>query len=244
MSDGRSLRERLVAGGPATGVLLRMPSEELVEMAAVAGVDFVFLDCEHGPDDVTAIRRHIAAAALFGAQTLVRVGAGDHSLVLRVLDAGAAGIIVPHVDDAETARAWVREARYPPEGERGFALYSRAARYGAITADEHRRASANTLVVVMLESPQAVPKTAAIVGTRGVDGYMIGMSDLRASTGPDDPPVEESVRRIHTAASGGGSVRFDIVNSTDEAGRARADGAQVIVYNTTALLTALFRGLV
>lgn len=240
----RTLRSRILAGERVSGLLLRMPSEEIIEMAACSGVDFIFLDCEHGPDDVIALRQHVAAAALFGVETLVRVGMRDFSLALRALDAGASGIVAPHVDDAAEASEWVRHARYRPEGDRGFALYSRAAGYGSLSAEEHRSASAaGTLVVVMVESPASVRRTADIVGVPGVDAYMIGISDLRASTGPADPPLAEAVARVHAEARRTGSVRIDIVNSATDATRARDEGARVIVYNTTALLADLFRSL-
>ena len=120
-----ALRKRILAGERVCGVLLRMPSEELVEMLAVAGFDFILIDCEHGPADVSALRQHIAAAAMHGADVLVRVGEGEDALILRALDSGAAGVVVPHLDSLEQARDVVAAAHYPPRGRRGFATYGR-----------------------------------------------------------------------------------------------------------------------
>ena len=87
-------------------MLLRVPAEELVEMAAISGFDFVFIDCEHGPADLVEVRRHIALASLHGVPSLVRVGSDEPGLILRVLDAGRAGVIAPHIDTAAGAGRW------------------------------------------------------------------------------------------------------------------------------------------
>ncbi|WP_420099191.1 HpcH/HpaI aldolase family protein [Corynebacterium sp.] len=244
MKLDRTLRSRIAAGEPVSGVLLRIPNEELVEVAACSGVDFILLDCEHGADDAVAVRQHIAAAAIFGVETLVRIGSGDRSLVLRATDAGASGIVVPHVDDTDQAADAVQWARYRPLGDRGFALYSRAASYGTISAAEHiQRTEESMLLFAMIESPTAASRSAEILAVPGVDGYMIGSSDLAASTGPGDPTVAESVRQVTDAGRHRAAVRMDIVNSATQAEAAQADGAQVIVYNTTSLLVDMFRAL-
>lgn len=111
---GASLRARALAGDRLLGVLLRMPNEELVEMAAVAGFDFVLIDCEHGPADVGALRHHIAFAAVHAVPVLVRVGEGEHALILRALDQGAEGVVAPHLDTVADAEAYVRAVHYPP----------------------------------------------------------------------------------------------------------------------------------
>ena len=128
-----SLRSRLDSGERLVGALVRMPAEELVEMLAVAGHDFVVVDCEHGSADLGALRAHVTAAESFGMPVVVRTGADDTPFVLRALDLGAQGVIAPHVDSVDDAVRLVRSVRYPPHGERGFAAYSRAGRYGAAT---------------------------------------------------------------------------------------------------------------
>lgn len=240
----RHLKQKISAGEPVTGVLVRIPSEELVEIAAASGLDFILVDCEHGPDDVVALRQHVASAAIFGVETLVRVGSDDRSLILRALDLGASGIVYPHVDDSDTAAQIVHWSKYRPHGDRGFALYSRAAGYGAVSALEHLdKTESSVILIAMLESPSAAATATEILQVSGIDGYMIGTSDLAASTGPQDPPMSESVAHIHRSGLTTGVTRFDIVNTVEAAADARNDGADVIVYNTTALLRQLFTGL-
>lgn len=239
-----SLRARAQAGEKLIGALLRMPSEELVEMLAVAGFDFVLLDCEHGPADLVALRQHIALAQVHGVPVIVRVGEGDRGQILRVLDQGAQGILAPHLDTTADAEGLVSAAMYPPIGSRGFATYSRAGRFGLVDPAEHRDWwLENTLVLGMIESPRGVANVEAIVAVPRLDGIMVGPADLAASSGPDDIPVAEATTRVHSAVADAGSLRMDIVGTRDAADAAFADGADLVVYNLASSLMAHLRTL-
>jgi len=235
-----SLRERLDTGENLVGALVRMPAEEMVEMLAVAGHDFVLVDCEHGSADLGTLRHHVTAAESFGLSVLVRSGADDPGFVLRALDLGVQGIVAPHIDSTEDASRLVRATRYPPLGDRGFATYSRAGRYGALGAEEHRRRAEEVLVVAMIESPAAVAATAEVTAVPGIDGYLVGTSDLAATRQPDDPSLDDLLRRTHESAAPG-SVRFELAGSADGARAVLADGARVVVHNVTVELMELFR---
>jgi len=134
-----SMKARLVRGEQLLGALLRMPSEELTEMVALSGFDFVLIDCEHGPADLALLRNHIVLAACHDVDVMVRIGSGEPALALRALDQGAIGIVAPHVDTPEQAQALVNSVHYPPLGHRGFATYSRAGQFGLVTPQEHRQ---------------------------------------------------------------------------------------------------------
>ncbi len=234
-----SLKAKITAGQQLLGVLLRVPAEELLEMAAISGFDFVFIDCEHGPAEMVEVRRHIALASLHGVPSLVRVGSDEPGLILRVLDAGAAGVIAPHIDTAAGAQALVESAHYPPLGHRGFATYSRAGRFGSVNPETHRRSAlGNTVVVAMIESPQGVQDAAAIAQTPGIDAVMIGVADLRAALTPADPSFDDAVRQVNDALAASDSARLDIVPGRAAAEAAFADGAQLVVYNLTHALMA------
>lgn len=229
------LKTRLVSGEPLLGVLLRLGNEELVEMVAVSGFDFVLLDAEHGPADVTELRRHLVLAETHGVAVLVRVGGAEPALVLRVLDAGAEGVVAPHVDTPQQATALVEAAHYPPLGSRGFATYGRAGRYGLVSPDDHARAAAErTLVFGMIESPAGVAAAGAIARTPGLDGIMVGTADLRAASTGADPDPAESLAAVHRTLAAAGAYRMDIVTSAAQATASFADGAQLVVYNLTA----------
>lgn len=240
----RSLRTRLQAGENVVGAMVRMPCEDIVEMLGVAGLDFIVIDCEHGPADVLALRQHIALAQLHNLTTLVRTGEHEAGLVLRALDQGADGIVAPHVDTAEEASELVRSAHYPPTGTRGFATYSRVGRFGTVPADTHSHVAAeNTLVIAMLESPRAAEAASEILQIEGIDGYLIGPADLRASTGINDRPAEESVARIHRLGTEAGSWRAEMAEDVEAARASFASGSRLVVYNLTHVLMQVFNDL-
>jgi 4-hydroxy-2-oxoheptanedioate aldolase len=239
------VKRRVRAGETLVGGLLRMPGEFLVELAGVAGLDYVVIDCEHGPADLVALQHHLTAAQAHGLPVLVRVGQDDPGLVLRVLDLGAAGIIVPHVDTPEDARRAVAAAHYPPLGERGFATYSRAGRFGAASIPGHLRDTADrTLVVVMAETPRACDNASAILAVDGVDAIMVGPADLSVAMGltggAAEPAVQEGIARVRAAAAESGTPVMTIVNAPPQAAAAPPG---LIVYNLAHVLLTAFRTL-
>lgn len=239
------MKDRLRAGERLLGGLLRLPSEPLVELAGVAGLDFVVLDCEHGPTDLVPLQQHVVAAQAHGLGVLVRTGAAEPALVLRVLDLGADGVIVPHVDTADQARAAVAAAHYPPLGERGFATYSRAGRFGARGIAEHlERSAATTIVVPMLETPSACAAAAEILAVPGVDAVLVGPADLSVAMGLTggvaEPAVAGALREVAAAAARAGKPMVSIVG-TVEAAREAPPGA--VVYNLAHVLLRTFSAL-
>ncbi|MER5495405.1 HpcH/HpaI aldolase family protein [Streptomyces sp. NPDC002454] len=214
-----------------------MPAEPLVEMAALAGLDYLVIDCEHGPDDLVALQHHLVGAQAYGIDVLVRVGEDEPGLVLRSLDLGASGVVVPRVEDVEDARRAVAHAHYPPLGERGFATYGRAGRYGTVEAAEHlRRAAESTLVVVMIETAEGCDNARGILSVDGVDAVLVGPADLAVSLGlPEAGAVDRAVAAVHAEAGRAGRTVLSIVGDTAGAERARSTGATVL-YNLTAVL--------
>lgn len=238
------MRTRLLAGERLHGAIVRIPSEDLVDMLGVAGLDFVLVDCEHGPADMGALRQHIAFAQVHDLAVLVRTGENEPGLVLRALDQGAQGVVIPHIDSAAQAEAVVRSAHYPPRGHRGFATYPRAGGFGTAEPRAHQQRMADeTLVIAMLESPTAVRAAGEILAVDGIDGYLVGAADLAASSGPEDPDVGTALAAVRAAGRDTGTLRADIVGDTATAGESFDDGAQLVIYNMAAVLMATFRGL-
>lgn len=239
-----SLKQRLAAGQRLYGALLRIPSEPLVEMAGIAGLDYVVIDCEHGPADTTALQHHLTAAAAREIDVLVRVGEHEPQLALRCLDLGAAGLIHPHVDGAEDARRAVAADRYPPLGQRGFATYSRAGRFGAVSAAGHLAAAEETVVVAMAETERACSAAAEIASVPGVDAVLVGPADLAADCGfPGQEVVDGLVATAHRATRGAGRAVMTIVPGPEGAREAERAGAQLVLYNLTQVLMETLRSL-
>ncbi|WP_327294111.1 MULTISPECIES: aldolase/citrate lyase family protein [unclassified Streptomyces] len=240
----RSIKQRLADGEQLRGALLRLPSETLVEMAGVAGLDYVVIDCEHGPADTALLQQHLTAAAAQGVDVLVRVGSAESALALRCLDLGAAGLIFPHVDSREDARRAVAASHYPPLGERGFATYSRAGRFGTVTAADHVAASRETLVVTMIETRRACDDADAIAGTDGVDAVLVGPADLAADCGFPEPGIVDGLTALaHNAARAHERSVMTIVPSLDAARAAERQGAQLVLYNMAHVLMDTLRSL-
>ncbi|MFR9727958.1 HpcH/HpaI aldolase family protein [Saccharopolyspora sp. MS10] len=236
------LKEKLRSGARLRGGILRLPAEMLVELSGIAGLDYVLVDCEHGPDDLVPLQQHLALARAHDVPVLVRVGRADPNQVLRVLDLGAEGVVVPHVESAREAAEVVRSAHYPPRGERGFATYSRAGRYGAVSASEHLRAAEDVLVFAMVETAEGVANAAAIAAVDGIDGVWVGPADLAVSLGvpPGDEAVHRAKAEVHRQAREAGTAVMSIVSSA-EAGA--AEDADFVVYNLAHILLNTFREL-
>ncbi|MEU2249157.1 aldolase/citrate lyase family protein [Streptomyces sp. NPDC019224] len=240
----RSLKQRLAAGERLRGALLRLPSETLVEMAGVAGLDYVAIDCEHGPADTALLQQHLTAAAAHGLDVLVRVGSDEPAFALRCLDLGAAGLIHPHVDGPQDARRAVSVSHYPPWGERGFATYSRAGRFGTVTAADHVAASRETLVVAMIETRRACDAADSIIATEGVDAVLVGPADLAADCGfPEPATVDGLIARVHDAARAEKCAVMTIVPGLEAGVAAESRGDQLILFNMTHVLMDTFRSL-
>ena len=212
------LRQTLGDGGVAIGTFIAIPSPELVEICALAGFDFVLFDAEHGPISPETCYRMILAAEARGIPTLARIGEHDRQVMLKYLDIGIGGVVVPQVNDAETAREMVQALRYAPLGVRGVAG-GRTYNYGLGDAavDLIPRLNERVLSSVQFEHIDALQNIDAILATPDLDVLFVGPNDLAQSMGfpgqPLHPEVQAVVDQVVAAAKGGpvalGTVAFD-----------------------------------
>jgi 2-keto-3-deoxy-L-rhamnonate aldolase RhmA len=178
-------RERLRQGEAALGIgLHHARTVDIAAAMASCGLDFLFIDLEHGTMPLDTAVQIAQAALTAGISPIVRVPAGEYALATRALDGGALGITVPHVDTAEEARAVVDHLKYPPIGHRSAAggmpyFGFRATPIGEAT----QTMNTETLIVVMLETPQAIANADAIAAVNGVDVLLIGTNDLMMEMG-------------------------------------------------------------
>lgn len=188
-----------------------MPSPALVEMFAYAGFHWVYIDCEHGPMGWETIENMIRAAEVAGISTQVRPPSGRPEDILHALDAGAEGIVVPHIESVEEAEAVVRACKFYPLGERGMGGV-RWSKYNAYGDLEERVKEANeqTLVVVMVESVKGARNAEEIASVEGVDMIRIGPNDLAQSMGlpgqSGHPDVQAMMDRVIASVSGVGKA--------------------------------------
>lgn len=196
---GAELRDRLARGTAVGTFLIELPHTRAVRALALAGLDFVVVDMEHSGCDFSDLAPLVAEGQACGMAMLVRVWGEDVGLIGKALDAGANGVMVPHVATPARAREVVEQARFAPAGTRG---YSPLVSYGALR-DPQAELNAATLVLVQIEGAVGLSNTPAIAATPGVDGVFVGPYDLAESLGtPSDigsPAVLEAAARVAAA---------------------------------------------
>jgi 2-keto-3-deoxy-L-rhamnonate aldolase RhmA len=234
--------------GGTLGTWIKLSSPESVEIMAYAGFDFVVIDLEHTTLDLGAASTHIAMARALGVDPLVRVPDHGLSVIQRVLDAGAAGVVVPHLDTVEQARAVVRATCFPPRGDRGSGGTSRAGRWGLLPrADYLEYGNEQALCVVQLESEVAIRNTREILALDGIGAAFVGTADLAMSMGV--AAGSDEVDRLATsalAAAAAAGVPIGTASATiDQARAALARGYDyVVVSNDTSILASGGRAIV
>ena len=187
-------KAKLAAGEVVFGAIITRYAPDLVEIFGAVGYDFVMIDCEHGPMNLDQVEHMVRAGEAFGITPIARIPNHEESTILRFLDRGLQGIIVPHVNSGEEAAGVAAAARYYPEGHRGMGG-GRAHDYGVgVSRDESTTwVNANVLVIPMVEEVTAVQNLDQILAVPGADVLHVAASDLGQSMG--FPPVSE-VRRV------------------------------------------------
>lgn len=178
-------REKLANGGTALGCGLQAyRSSEIPRTFAAAGFDYAFIDMEHGAFDLETVQDMIRASNDAGITPIVRVGELLYSLVARLLDAGAQGIILPRVEDPAILREALSWIRFPPEGKRGYGVNPTMLRYEARSFPEIiEHLNRNTVSVVQFETTTAMERADELLSLKGLDIAMVGPADLSISLG-------------------------------------------------------------
>ena len=173
------------------------------EVLGYAGFDWLLIDGEHAPNDLSTIMLQLMALKDSPSAAVVRPQWADAILLKRLLDLGVYNFLMPFVESAEQAQAAVAATRYPPRGIRGIAVAQRSNQYGTCP-DYFERIDDNISVLVQIESQKGLDAALAIAAVEGVDALFIGPSDLSASLGhfgnPGHPLVQEAMRHVLEAA--------------------------------------------
>lgn len=234
-------------GGALLGLIVKMPAAATVELAGHAGFDLVLIDTEHGPGDMTELEHHIRAAESAGVRVLVRVSDVRSPDILRALDAGADGIVVPHVATADDVHKAASLTRYPPDGRRSVAVSTRAGRHGTRTIADHlKSASQHVALVAQIEDSEAVANTPQILAADGLAGVFIGPSDLSASLGhpgqTEHPLVAGAIAQIAEAVLRHERLALCVlVGDEGEANHWIQRGARMVLMNAPALMAERLR---
>jgi 2-keto-3-deoxy-L-rhamnonate aldolase RhmA len=176
---------QLRAGKLAIGLGLRQArTVDIAQIAKSTGFDWLFIDCEHGALGTDGAAQIACASLAVGVTPIVRVPGREHWLASRMLDNGAQGIVVPHVDTAQEAKRVADACRFPPLGHRSMGGGLQQIGFAALPVGEAAKiVNEETLVVVMIESPQGVENCDAIAAVPGIDALLIGTNDLSFEMG-------------------------------------------------------------
>lgn len=179
-----SLKDKLKNNERIKGCIIQAALPALAEICGLCGFDFAFIDAEHGPLSEGDCENLVRAAEVRGIVPIIRVPQNIPEVILRYMDIGAMGIIAPGISCREDAEAAVRAVKYHPFGERGLSA-TRSSEYGLGKPIAEYVAEANneTVVLAVIESQKAVENIMEILSVEGIDGVLIGTSDLSQSLG-------------------------------------------------------------
>src|SRR6188768_829471 len=204
------VKQKLRSSKPTYGTWLSLGDLYATRVLARMGWDWLTLDIEHSAVDWSQAAMIFAAVADAGCVPLARVPEGSHSLIKRVLDAGAHGIVVPMVDTVEQAKLAIAAAYYPPTGNRSVGGGMHSMNFAATAVDYYNQANDNILVVLQTESPRGVKNAEAIYSLPGVDAIFIGPNDLRFQMRAPDgtfPTAEQHEAMIQRVIVAGKKVK-------------------------------------
>jgi 4-hydroxy-2-oxoheptanedioate aldolase len=221
---------------PAFGMWGSIPSPLTAELAASIGMDYVCVDLQHGGADEQRMMAMFSAIEARGAVPLARVLYNEPWMVNRVLDLGAAGVIVPLVNTAADAQRAVSGCRYPPHGARSYGPLRAALTVGS--ADPERLV-AGVLCFVMVETRQGLDNVEEIAATRGLDGIYIGPADLSLGLGREPghggDVLEAAITRVRDACAASGIVAgMHCLGGGAEARARAAAGFRLVTVGTDA----------
>ena len=196
---------KLLRDGQLPTVLkINLSDPRVIEIAGLTGIDAVWICMEHVPNDWTGIENQVRAGRVHNIDTLVRVARGSYSDYIRPLEAGATGIIVPHVASAPEARQIVEWVRFHPVGKRALDGGNIDGQFCLVPLPDYiQHSNTERVVILQIESPEALENVEEIAAVPGFDGILFGPGDFSHRIGKagqlDDPEVVAARKRVAAA---------------------------------------------
>ncbi len=214
ISAGKRLRAKVEAGEPVFGLWAGIPTSVTAEFAGHAGYDYVCVDLQHGLSTEATLVSMFQAAQAGGAVPLARLAWNEPWLIMRALDLGAAGVIVPLIDNAAEAARAVEACRYPPHGKRSYGPVRAELLVGSASPDE---LGGDALCIAMIETREGLDNLDEIAATPGLDGLYVGPSDLSLALGlppravavdpgDDRQALADAIERVRDACIANGLI--------------------------------------
>jgi 4-hydroxy-2-oxoheptanedioate aldolase len=235
MVAGRGLRAKWDAGEPTFGMWAGIDSSLTAELSAAAGYDYVCVDLQHGVSDERTMVSMFQATVAAGSTPLARLAWAEPWMIMRALDLGAAGVIVPLVGSGAEALRAVQACKYPPQGSRSYGPVRAGLVHGSAVPAELSRAA---MCFAMVETRDGLDRLDEIASTPGLDGIYIGPSDLALALGrtPGDggEELEEAIERVRRACEGHGLVAGMHCHAGEAAARRALQGFKLITVGVDA----------
>lgn len=234
------LKQKMIQGESVVGTFFQVGGTTAVECLGISGMDFLIIDTEHGPFDVESSMNFILSAELKGITPLVRVEDSSRSSILKMLDIGAKGVVVPNIETVDEVKKIVEYGKNYPIGKRGFE-HTRVADYGfadfANDINEYFRISnENTLILPQCETQGCLDNIEEIVNIDGVDGIFIGPYDLSIGMGIPgqftEPDFANAIYRILKACKDAEKFAFIYSPDSKTAKKYLADGFNGVAITT------------
>lgn len=198
------IKDALNKGKAVLGTMIvQVRAPAIVQLLAEFGLEFMFIDMEHGSYSVETAADLIQVARLAGITPFVRVGETQYHHYSRILDAGAMGIMTPRVESVEQVKRIIQYTKYPPLGVRGFSRLAAHMNYREVDVPQYvETANRNLMNIIQIESRQAVERLPELISVPGVDGVIVGMDDLSLSLGvPGDTHHSSAETMLETIVS-------------------------------------------
>src|SRR5882672_8096238 len=210
-------RKRVLAREWLGGTFLNLGSSVTVEVAGLAGFDWVLIDHEHGPGGEDTLLHQLQAASATPAFPIVRIAWNEAPKFKRALDMGALGVMVPYINSAAETRAAVAAMRYPPHGVRGVAKFNRGAGFGGDFEEYYLHAHERLVTCIQIETAEAVANADEIAAVDGADVLFVGPTDLSYNMGIRDqlesPKFTEALQKVSDAAKKHGKAAGILVQT-------------------------------
>jgi 2-keto-3-deoxy-L-rhamnonate aldolase RhmA len=237
----------LAEGKIPLGMQVYTGNPSIIEILAYTGFDFYMLDMEHSRINVETMEHCIRAADAAGITTIVRVAENDPGLIRQSVEAGALGVIVPHIETAQDARRAVDAIRYPPEGKCGTCGSIRSAYWGGLR-DYMDYSNKNVMLIPLLEDRNGIENAGEIIAQlkTGLDAIGIGRGDLTTSLitesgqeagtelpknlGRLHPYIRKAYDKVLSISNKAGIPLIDNVFGPEDAKSQVAMGIKILIY--------------
>ena len=226
-----SIKDKLKSGEDVYGTWCVIPSPEVINVISKSGLDFVIVDMEHGPMDYTTAQQMVISTQSEKCDAIVRTPRNDESNILKSLDIGSNGIIIPHVNTIEDVEKCIGYSKYPPIGNRGYTPYTRSGGYRV--EDGYKENENERLFVgIILESVEGLNNIESIVDNEYIDMIYIGTYDISASLGcsVNDKKVLDELERCTKIVRNAGKSVGCLFHNQKELNFFKDMGINLLVY--------------